>query len=99
MIGGEFGEGISNREAGDEGDLECFELFVDGHREGDGEGALGRPPGVPATSAAGGLIWGEDDGGGEEIAALAKDGGVVVGAFETGEEVEAEGAEFFFEMS
>src|SRR5437870_4772448 len=48
-----------------------------------------------ASDAAGDLIGREDDGGSEEGAALAEKSGVVVGGTEAGEEVEAEGSNFF----
>src|SRR5688572_19583002 len=97
MIAGDFGEGIADRKAGDQRDLKRLELFIDRHGEGDGESALGGPPGVSAPSAASSLIGGENDRRGEEVAALAEDGGVVVGAFEAGEEMEAEGPEFLLQ--
>jgi len=99
MIGGEFGGGVAHGESGDEGDLVGVAGVIDGEDEGDGESAFLGPPGVSPAAAAGDLIGCEDDGGGEEIVALAEKGGVVVGGTESGEEVEVEGAEMFFQTS
>jgi len=84
MIAGEFGRGVAHGEAGDEGDLVGIFCAVDRKSEGDGEGAVFGPPGISATAAAGDLIGGEDDGGGEEIAALAEKGGVVARTWPSG---------------
>lgn len=91
MIAGEFGSGVAHGEAGDEGDLVGIFCVIDWKREGDGECAYFGPPGISPAAAAGDLIGCEDDGGGEEVIALAKEGGMVVGGTEAGEEVEAEG--------
>jgi len=71
--------------------------LVEGKDEGDGECAFFGPPGVAPAAAAGDLIGCEDDGGGEEVAALAEKSGVVVGGAKAGEEVEAEGFDLFFQ--
>jgi len=65
------------------------DLFVDGEDESDGENARLRPPRIAAAPPAGNLASGQDDRGGEQLAALAEERGVIVGAAEAREPMEA----------
>ena len=83
-------ERVADGEACDQRDLVRQAMLVNGEDEGDGEAAGAGPPGIAPATTSGELVRSEDDRGGEEFASLAKGGRVVVGAAETGKEVETE---------
>src|SRR5581483_3682944 len=56
--------------------------------ERDRQASRARPPAIAAAPPAGELVAGQHDRGGEELFLLAQDGGVIVGAPDTREEVQ-----------
>lgn len=69
-VAGELGGGGADRQAGEQREFMRREMGFDGNREGHGQVAGGRGPGIGPPSPASSLARGQNDGRGRKVAAF-----------------------------